>query len=548
MKKIALIGVIVLIGLVGVTFMYFNYVYIPKNLKPMVVKLLEENLQKKVIVDNAFYFPLKGVLFSKVEIINADQTPFLEVSSIDFGLKSIPFIKKNGFVAKLRLVVKGIVFKQNELKAQGDCAIDLDINIQAKEEIVFSAIMDLKDINVKGIKETGEISRIQGRIICSQNSFSSENVSATIGAKILNVRIAGDYDKQDINIRNFNIDYVDTNLSMKGKISDLQNPNIDFTIEGLIKLKDIPDILSGIPLPALRGDCKVTAECKGQPAALEKLNTVAKITFSNTSVDKIKIANLKVDINLKKGVLNLFPLDCDFYRGKITGDANVNIVDKGIPVKCSIDAQNIDIEPLVEDLTGQNMGQGVLNAHGGISGSAADLNMLNGTGWFKVIQGKVKMPPNFAKVAETLGVSRLADMKIEEASATFSLSDGKLQTQDLIMIAAEATISGIGYIDLEQYVDFEALFKLSQEFVQNTGGIGQLLSFASDETGAPLVKVRVYDKLSHLKYKIVPLPVKDIINSKIKGELQNIFKQEEGQSGKSEIQDQIKKGLEKIFR
>ena len=159
------------------------------------------------------------------------------------------------------------------------------------------------------------------------------------------------------------------------------------------------------------------------------------------------------------------------------------------------------------------------------------------------------MPSNFTNVANSLGAARLSDMDIEEASATFTLSDGKLQTQDLIMIAVEATISGKGYIDLEQYVDFQVLFKLSPEFVQSTGGIGQLLSFASDETGTPLAKVRVFDKLSQLKYKIVPLPVKDIIKSKLKGELKNIFNQtKKGEAGKSEFQDQLKKGLEKLFR
>ena len=549
MKKIVFIVLLVMIAIIGGAFIYLNQVYIPKHLKPMVINLLEENLGKKVRIGKAFYFPLKGVLFSKVEIINADQTPFLEVNTVDFGLKSVPFIRKNMFSAKLRLGIKGLTFKQQGIEARGGCVIDLDINIKAKQDMAFSAVAELEDINVKGIKETGEITKIQGRIICSQSSFSSENISAAIGGQILNARIAGDYDKKDIIIKNFDIDYVDTNLSIKGRVSNLENPNIDFTLEGLIKLKDIAGIFSGIPLPALAGDCEVTAECKGAPAGIDTLSADAKILLSKASVDKIKIANLKADIKLENGVLNLAPLDCDFYGGKITGAVKAAIVDKDIPVQCSIDFQDIDIEPLVEDVIGENMGQGVLNAHVGISGSAVDLNLLNGTGWFKVIEGKVKMPANFAKVADSLGVARLSDMNIKEASATFSLSDGKLQTQDMIMIAAEAAISGIGYIDLEQYVDFEVMFKLSPEFVQSAGGIGQLLSFASDETGAPLAKVRVYDKLSQLKYKIVPLPVKDIIKSKIRGELKNIFNRgKEGEAGKSELQEQLKKGLEKLFR
>ena len=524
MKKIVLIGLVVLIGLISVTFVYLNYVYIPKHLKPIVVKLLEENLGKKVNVGKAAYFPIKGVLFSDVEILNPDNSLFLAVGTIDFGLKSIPVIKKNAFSAKLKLVIKGLEFKQAELEARGGCKVDLDINIKSKEDVAFSAIIDLKDINVKGIKETGEITKIKGRIIASESSFESENISATIGGQVLNVLTKGDYDKQDINIKSFKIDYLDTNLSMKGQISDFKNPIINFNIEGLIKLKDIPGILSGIPLPALLGDCKVTAECKGQPNALEKLKADAKITLSNAAIDKIKIANLKADIKLEKGVLNLAQVDGDFYKGKITGDAKVTIVDNNFPVQCSMDAQNIDIELLGVDIIGQNMGQGLFSAHVGISGSAADLNLLNGTGWFKVVEGKVQVPPNFAKVASALGMPKLAAMNIEEASATFTLSDGKLQTNDLIMVSQEAKVSGIGYIDLEQYVDFEATFEAG--------------------TSVPLPKVKVYDKLTQLKYKLI-FPAQDLIKTGINNLLKN---DGDAQTGGADIQDQIKKGLEKLFR
>ena len=101
MKKIVIISLVVLLALLGATFIYLNYVYIPKHLKPMVVKLLEENLGKNVRVAKATYFPIRGVLFSDVEILNPDNSLFLSVGTIDFGLKSIPVIKKSAFSAKL---------------------------------------------------------------------------------------------------------------------------------------------------------------------------------------------------------------------------------------------------------------------------------------------------------------------------------------------------------------------------------------------------------------------------------------------------------------
>ena len=525
MKKIILIGLAVVISLVVVVFVYLNYVYIPQQLKPMVIKLLEENLQKKVSIGKATYFPIKGVLFSKVEIVNSDQTPFLEVETIDFGLKSIPVIKKNAFSAKLKLVIKGLLYKQQDIHVQGGCKIDLDANIKAKD-IAFSAIIDLKDLNVKGIKETGEITKINGRIIASESSFESENISAAIGGQALNILTKGDYDKKDINIRKFNIDYVDTKLSIKGKVSELENPKIDFALEGLIKLKDIAIIISGIPIPKLAGDCQINAKCKGPIAGVESLIADAKIVLSKASVDKIKFANLKADIKLENGALDISPLDCDFYKGKITGAAKVTIIEKDIPVQCSIDAKDIDIEQLAEDLIGQNMGQGMLTAHVEISGSAVDLNLLKGTGSFKVLEGKIKMPPNFSKVANTLQMPALVDMNIEQASANFTLNDGKLQTQDLVLSAVDATILGKGYIDLETYVDFEAAFETRE--------------------GRLPVRIKVYDKIVPYQLKYKPIFSKEDL---MQTGIQSILKKDGGnQSGEFDLQNQIKKGLEKLFR
>ncbi len=524
MKKIVIISLIVLISLLGGVFIYLNYIYIPKHLKPIVINFLEENLGKNVRVRKAAYFPIKGVLFSDVEILNPDNSLFLSVSTIDLGLKSIPAISNNAFSAKLKLVIKGLVFKQADLEAQGGGKIDIDINIKGKDDVKFSAVVDLADISVKGIKETGEITNIKGRIICSQRDFASENITATIGAQILNIFVKGDYDKKDINIRKFNIDYMKTNLSIKGTVSDFEKPNIALTFDGLIKLENIPDLLSGVQLPALAGDCKITAECKGAMAVINNLIADAKIELNNVAVEKIKVTGLKADIKLRNGKLNLSDLDGDFYSGKITGTAEAEIFSKDLPVKALIDLQGIEIEMLIEDLIGLNMGQGAVRAHVEISGPAVDLNSLKGQGSVELMNGKVKMPSNFSKVANSLNIAKLADMNIEQASATFTLSDGKLQTQDLILSAAEATISGKGYIDLEQYVDFLATIEAG--------------------TSVPLPKVRVYDRLEHLKYKMI-FPTQDLIKTGIKSLLD---KGGDSSAGESEIQNQIKKGLEKLFR
>ena len=62
MKKILIAALIIFIIVIFLGFLYVNNIYIPKNLKPMVVNLLEKNLEKDVSIEHAVYFPLKGVV------------------------------------------------------------------------------------------------------------------------------------------------------------------------------------------------------------------------------------------------------------------------------------------------------------------------------------------------------------------------------------------------------------------------------------------------------------------------------------------------------
>jgi hypothetical protein len=206
----------------------------------------------------------------------------------------------------------------------------------------------------------------------------------------------------------------------------------------------------------------------------------------------------------------LSPLQCVFYEGTINGAVKALATKADIPVEFSLDVSKINVGPLVRDILKQDIGSGEFNAHIGASGSAVDLNTLSGSGWFKLFNAAVRMPANFEKVARGLKVPQLSGMEIRESSATFSINGGKADTQDFIATADVATISGKGYVDLDQYVDFEALFRLSPEFAQKVG-MGQLGGFVSDTSGIPIAKVKLYDKIPQLKWKVLPLPVGDVL-------------------------------------
>jgi hypothetical protein len=536
-KKLLIIGLIIFIGLVGAGFLYMNHVWIPKHLKPLVVDMLEKSLEKNVSIDKAFYFPFKGVLFSGIYIENQDKTPYLSVDKVDLSLKSLPKIKTKQAAVKTRLLVKGISFKQQGLEAKGSLSTDLELEVIEGQDPLFKASIKLDDLQVLGIKNLSDITKINGKIICDQNSFETQGLSALIRDQKLELIFKGTLSESDVLVEQGDIIFGKTKVSIIASFEKQEPNNIDAQADGVIDLSDVAKILAMENLPDLKGDCQIKANANGSLSDLDLLKANMNIGIDQGSVDKIRFSQLKADLIFAGSELNLAPVYCNFYEGKISASAKAKIKDI-IPMQCSVDVEQVNIEPLIKDLMSQDMGSGLFNAHVGVSGSAVDLNTVTGSGWFKIDQASLKPPPNFKKVAKTLGSAELSDMVISQSSATFSIIDGKARTEDFIAISDYAIIRGKGYIDLEQYVDFAVNFELTDQFLQRSGGLGQVANIAAD--GAT---VKLYDKISQLKYK-VDFSAQDLI----KGIFDNNDSQEQGSSSQEDINEQLKKGLRKLFR
>ncbi|MBU1087042.1 MAG: hypothetical protein KKD05_05925 [Candidatus Omnitrophica bacterium] len=545
LKKIVIISVVVFIGIIGLGFIYLNNLYIPKHLKPLVIEFLQKNLAKDVNIDKAFYFPFKGVLFSGISVQNADGSKFLEIDKVDLSLKSFPRIRPNQANLKARLLVKGADLNQQGLVVQGSTVVDLELEVAENKSPVFKANIKLNDLLIKGINSLADIEKINGEIICDQESFSSTRLNAAISQQPLNLFFDGKYSKTNFALNQLKIDYGQTNLEIKAKLEDFEKLNIVTTAAGSIDLADIRKILAIDSLPLLTGQCRFTAEANGPVVDLNKFKAKAQAAISQGAVDKINFSDLKADIRFEQAALNLAPLTCVFYNGKISAALKAEIKDI-IPIQGSLEIEQVNLAPLITDIIGQDMGAGQFNAHAGVSGSAMDINNLTGSGWFKIEQASLKPPPNFKKVAKSLNLIELSDMRIEQSSATFSLLDGKVQTEDFIAVADYATLYGKGYIDLEQYVDFEVKFKLSDEFAMRSGDLGMMTNIAA--AGA---KVVLYDRISQLKYKIdfsTEDMIKDQTNKILKGLFEPSSDAQQADSETIDLQKQLKQGLKKLFK
>ena len=524
-KKILIIGLIVVIGLVGAGFLYLNNIYIPNHLKPMVIDLIEKNTQKQVSIEKAFYFPFKGVLFSGIVVEEKDGTAFLELDKVDLSLKSFPKVSAKQAALTLRLLIKGLSVKQQGIMAKGSMTADLDLSVAENTRPVFLGKIKLDDIQLSGMANVSDVGQLNGLLLFSDKDFRSEELTAVISGQKLNLELNGNYAATDFTLENLEMNYGNTVLKNKADVSDFNDPLINSSLSGQIDLADIEKILDIKDMPKLSGVCQVGSEIQGPLKRINDIKAELSLDMPECAVDKIKISNLKAKAVMSGLKLDIAPLYCTFYDGQISATASAGI-DDGVSFECSADVENVDIQPLVEALISQDIGEGSFNAHIGVSGNAVDLNNATGSGWFKIEDAALKSPPKFKEIANSVGYSELGNMLIEQSSATFSILDGKVQTEDFTASSDDAIIRGKGYIDLETYVDFETSFELNQKNIP--------------------VKIKIYDKIVPYQLKYKPIfSARDILEMGF----DEIIKKKTGSEGDvSIIEDQLKKGLRKLFK
>ena len=535
-KKIMIFLAVLIVILVTASVIYLNKVFIPKQLKPLVIEKLEQLLDKQVKIEDAFYFPLKGVLFSGVDIVNRDGTPFLQAQSVELRLKSLPKLRGREVVLNAKLLIEDLLFRQKDVELKGNCVVDGDLHYQ-NSNLGFTAGIFLDDIQLLGLPALADVTNIKGKITCTDKSFSGD-IKAKAAGKLLQTGFSGTYDKKQAELENLDLSCGDSRLSFNGRIDDMIAQQIKGHVEGVLKLKDIKDLLAKLPLPELAGDCNVNGDVQGEMRDLTLLSARLMLQIEKGSVDKIKFSDAKAEISLDKGTVLIAPLFVGFYNGKIDGVFKSVIANNTIPCEGHINVEKVDIQPLILDLFGLDLGEGMVNAYLETQFEATDINSALGSGWIKLLNARLRPPPRFERVANSLKVIDLASMEIEQAGADFKIHDQKIETDDFAAFAKEATVTGKGYLGFDLKTEFECVFKLSKEFVQDKGGMNNLSAFISDDSGLPVAKVKVWGVLkpNGLKYESIPFAVDELFKTGVKQEL------------KEGLQNVLKKGLKGLFK
>ena len=161
---------------------------------------------------------------------------------------------------------------------------------------------------------------------------------------------------------------------LKGKAqADLGRQNIEVSLAGGLLQSQIKATLAvkNFTVPAIRYDLEVdqfdadpympkktvASQEKSQKAkpeqpfdlsALKTLNLEGSLRVGLLKAANVKVAQLRVDVKAKNGMVNIAPLSAKMYQGSIEGKASINAETSGFALNEKL--TGIDIAPLIKDV------------------------------------------------------------------------------------------------------------------------------------------------------------------------------------------------------
>lgn len=324
-------------------------------------------------------------------------------------------------------------------------------------------------INFDGTAQMGDAPKADGKF-----SFSSDNLGALMGwatgkkpagnlpKKVsVNTRLGfAGMEKVALKDLNFGVDALSGKgalaLNLAGKVP---------SVAGELALGEINlDTLTG------KGASSAEAGGKAAPASsdgwssapldlsgLRAVNTNLKLSVPKLSTGKVQLSNIAATVNMNGGKMDLGLGNLSLYGGTAKGSVMLDGSGSTAGVGTNLTLSGIDIEALMNALSGASKIKGTanvtLNVNGRGTSQKALMGGLNGSGNLRVSDGAIKgiNIASFlrdAKKGFVFGDGSTESTDFTELTASYKISNGVVSNSDLAMKSPVLRLGGSGTISL----------------------------------------------------------------------------------------------------
>ncbi len=202
---------------------------------------------------------------------------------------------------------------------------------------------------------------------------------------------------------------------------------------------------------------------------LRQLDIDGSFHIGRLTVNKLKLNNARITVKAKDGDIKLEQEVGNFYQGNLGGNLGLNVKGKTPQLKVMQQAKNIQAEPLVKDLAGEDRLSGTGNFNLDVSGAGQTVKTikrsLNGRLNFAFTNGTVKgfnLSRMLRETAAKLKGKSLPpdgeanETEFSELKGSGVISKGVLNNDDLIAKSPLFRVTGKGRINIgEDTLDYK---------------------------------------------------------------------------------------------
>lgn len=195
--------------------------------------------------------------------------------------------------------------------------------------------------------------------------------------------------------------------------------------------------------------------------ALRNLNAEGELKIAKLKIAKLKVSDIKFDLNAKQGLIRAYPLAARLYKGEYSGDLQLDARGKAIKLSSNESLQGVAIGPLTQDLLEKDVIAGTGNVTIKLTGTGLDPEQLkrtlNGSFGFALDNGRINgvnliemIQKDYLKYIQGLSVdpNQLNQTVFSRFSATAAVTNGMIETKDLLLNSAQLNVKGRGTANL----------------------------------------------------------------------------------------------------
>lgn len=209
-------------------------------------------------------------------------------------------------------------------------------------------------------------------------------------------------DKVSINAKHFAIDQ-EFPLAFSGILSNGESSPINFSATAQTTISQDESSISMNELNIKINDATITGDFSFQhdsnatpkPQALvpSNLNFSGNFNVDKWQADQLQLSKLATTITLDKSIITLDPIKADFYKGRFSGNALINMQQQIPSYSINAKLSNTQIDGIINDLSGKQYFSGKANVNAKLQSKGVDetafLQNLNGKTSMTVKNGKL---------------------------------------------------------------------------------------------------------------------------------------------------------------